>query len=247
MSLVDRDGLENDVDTHLRRLDFALRHLHHSAAELREWGVHLALTLARGGRLLVAGNGGSAADAQHLVGELVGRFLDDSRPPLSAIALTADSVVTTAISNDFGYRAVFARQVHAHARPGDIVILISTSGTSPNMLAAAEAAREVGAHPWALTGPVPNPLAQLCARLIAVPVPDTQIVQEVHQVAVHLLCGFVEELLVDVGQTHTFAHADGHLVPSGVDGSAALPGGAPPAGIGQRRADTAGRPQGGLR
>ncbi|NUT32625.1 MAG: SIS domain-containing protein [Hamadaea sp.] len=201
-------ALMEGVDTHLRRLGFALRHLHYSAEELHWWGVHLALTLSRGGRLLTAGNGGSAADAQHLVGELVGRFRDHDRPPLSALALTADGVVNSAIANDFDYRTVFARQVRAHARSGDVVVLISTSGASPNMLAAAQAATEVGAQPWGLTGPAPNPLARLCTRLVAVPVADTQIVQEVHQVAIHLFCGFVEEMLTDVRRTHALAHLE---------------------------------------
>ncbi|NUT08780.1 MAG: SIS domain-containing protein [Hamadaea sp.] len=191
MSLVD------PVEVHLRQLEYALRRLQRDAGELHDWGVHLALTLARGGRLLTAGNGGSAAHAQHLVAELVGRF-DGERAPLPAVALTADSVITSALGNDYGYDEVFARQVRAHGRPGDVVLLLSTSGTSPNVVAAARAAREVGASAWSMTGPVPNPLAAECDRFFAVPAPSTQIVQEVHQVAVHVLCGFIDEVVRSV-------------------------------------------------
>lgn len=138
---------------HTRALAMALPLL--DTDRLEQWGRHLALRLAAGARLLVAGNGGSAAQAQHLTSELVGRF-DAERVPLSAIALHADSSAVTAIVNDYGAREVFARQVHAHGRPGDVLLLISTSGRSPNVLAAAAAGRELGLTTWALTGPGPT-------------------------------------------------------------------------------------------
>jgi D-sedoheptulose 7-phosphate isomerase len=188
------DSIGTDVDSHLRHLSHALRHLHRNSDDLREWGAELALTLSRGGRLITAGNGGSAAEAQHLVGQLVGRHRADRRP-LAALALTADSVVTTAAADDYGYRSVFARQIRAHARPGDVVLLMSASGPSVNLISAAEAATAARAHPWALTGPAPNPLALLTSRHYAVPVADPQVVQEVHQVVVHLLAGFVDDLI----------------------------------------------------
>ncbi len=131
------------------------------------WGGRLAAVLAAGGRLLAAGNGGSAAEAQHLTAELVGRFRDD-RPPMSAIALHADTSALTAIGNDFGYDDVFARQVRAHGRPGDVLILLSTSGRSANLLHAARAAHEVGMATWGLVGSADSPLAAACDEVVAV-------------------------------------------------------------------------------
>ena len=122
--------------------------------------VQLRAIFDRDGRLLACGNGGSAAEAQHLTGELVGRFREERRP-LSAIALHADSSALTAIGNDYGPEEVYARQVRAHGRPGDVLVAFSTSGTSPDVVAAAKAAEEIGLTVWALTGPAPNPLAAL--------------------------------------------------------------------------------------
>ena len=123
--------------------------------------------LVGGGRLLVAGNGGSAAQAQHLTAELVGRYRDD-RPALSAIALHAETSAVTAISNDYGYDHVFARQVQAHGRPGDVFLGMSTSGRSANVLAAMEAAREGGLAVWAMTGTGPNPMSEAADEALAV-------------------------------------------------------------------------------
>ncbi|MFI5845221.1 SIS domain-containing protein [Catenuloplanes sp. NPDC051500] len=180
------------IDTHLQGLQAALpgfRAL--AAATLPRWGERLAHHLGTGGRLLVAGNGGSAAEAQHLAAELVGRLRDERRP-LSAIALTPDSAAVTAIGNDYGFEQVFARQVHAHGRPGDVLILMSTSGRSPNLVAAAQAAREQGVRSWAMTGAEPNPLAAACDETFGCPSSDSQVVQELHLVAVHLLCSYVD-------------------------------------------------------
>jgi D-sedoheptulose 7-phosphate isomerase len=182
------------IDTHLSRLAGALRPYRMVAGRLESWGGQLAWTLGRGGRLLVVGNGGSAAEAQHLAAELVGKLRED-RTPLSAIALTADSSAVTAIANDYGYEDVFARQVRAHGRAEDILIALSTSGCSPNVLAAVHAAREVGLRTWALTGPAPNPLASACDEAIACPSPDGQVVQELHLVSVHVLCEHVDHAL----------------------------------------------------
>src|SRR5687768_17237126 len=113
------------LDSHLSGLASALVPYRQSARKLSRWGTELATLLSRGGRLLVAGNGGSAAEAQHLTAELVGKLRDDRRP-LSAIALTAETSSLTAIGNDFGYDEVFARQVHAHGRPDDVLLLLST-------------------------------------------------------------------------------------------------------------------------
>ena len=157
----------------------------HSAL-LARWAAVLAERLGQGSRLLVAGNGGSAAEAQHLTAELVGRY-DGERTPFSAIALHADTSSVTAIGNDYGYAEVFARQVRAHARPGDIVMLLSTSGASANLLAAARAARECGALSWALTGPAPNPLGSAVDEVLALEARNCH-VQESQLVAIHALC-----------------------------------------------------------
>jgi rfaE bifunctional protein nucleotidyltransferase chain/domain/rfaE bifunctional protein kinase chain/domain len=158
---------------------------------LRSWGAALAAVFDGGGRLLAAGNGGSAAEAQHLTAELVGRLRDDRRP-FSAIALHAETSALTAIGNDYGYQESFARQVRAHGRPGDVLILLSTSGRSPNVLRAAEAAREIGLTVWALTGSAPNPLAERCDDVLAVAAESVATTQECHLVAVHLLCAAVD-------------------------------------------------------
>ncbi|HET6795024.1 MAG TPA: SIS domain-containing protein [Acidimicrobiales bacterium] len=155
------------------------------------WGAMLARRLAAGNRLLVAGNGGSAAQAQHLTAELVGRYMDDRRP-LSAIALHSETSSLTAITNDYGPDVAFARQVHAHGRPGDVMLLLSTSGRSANVLAAADAARACGMESLALTGPGPNPLSRRCDEALCVEAPATPQVQEAHLVAIHLLCAAID-------------------------------------------------------
>ncbi|MFZ5849792.1 MAG: D-sedoheptulose-7-phosphate isomerase [Actinomycetota bacterium] len=147
-----------------------------------------------GGRLLAAGNGGSAAQAQHLTAELVGRYRRD-RPPFSALALHADTSSVTAIANDYGVAEVFARQVRAHGRPGDVLVLLSTSGASPNLLAAAEAAAESGLRTWAFTGPLPNPLAAGTDDGLWIDAPAPATVQELHLVALHVLCEAFDEAL----------------------------------------------------
>ena len=150
------------------------------------------------GRLLAAGNGGSAAQAQHLTAELVGRYRAD-RPPFSAICLTAETSSLTAIANDYGYDQVFARQVRAHGRPGDVLVLLSTSGSSPNLAAAADAAHEAGVTVWALTGPGPNALTRIADDAIALPGPAAT-VQEAQLTAVHALCRvFDDRVRAEIG------------------------------------------------
>jgi D-sedoheptulose 7-phosphate isomerase len=181
---------------HVGSLARALPQFRVEAGRLRDWGNTLARVLSNGGRLLVAGNGGSAAEAQHLAGELVGKMRED-RHPLSALVLSADTSSLTAIGNDYGFDEVFARQVRAHGRPGDVLVVLSTSGRSPNLLAAADAAARLGMVRWALTGPNPNPLADACDDALAVPTPDQQTVQELHLVSVHLLCIHLDAALPD--------------------------------------------------
>ncbi len=175
------------LEAHLMSSQRGLSALTVELDRLARWGATLRHRLERGGRLLVAGNGGSAALAHHLTGEMVGRF-DREREPFSALALSGDVAAVTAIGNDYGYDEVFARQVLAHGRQGDVLVGLSTSGRSPNLLRAVDAARRAGLVTWAMTGPAPNPLADAADDAVAVPCADTPSVQDVHQVAVHLLC-----------------------------------------------------------
>lgn len=161
---------------------------------LDRWGGHLARVLLGGGRVLAAGNGGSAAHAQHFTSELVGRYREE-RMPFSALALHAEGSTVTALCNDYGADEVFARQVRAHGRSGDVLLAFSTSGRSPNLLAAARTAREQHMRVWAMTGAWPNPLASLSHDTITVNAASTAIVQEAHQVLVHLLCEALEAAL----------------------------------------------------
>jgi D-sedoheptulose 7-phosphate isomerase len=181
--------------THVRALAQALSSCgDRLAAEADTWGRRLAEVLPGGHRLLAAGNGGSAAQAQHLTAELVGRYRDD-RPPLSAIALHAETSSLTAIANDFGADEIFARQVTAHGRPGDVLVLMSTSGRSPNLVRAADAGRRGGLSVWAMTGPGPNPLADAADRVLAVDGCSTATVQELHLVALHVVCAALDVAL----------------------------------------------------
>ncbi|MFS0705219.1 SIS domain-containing protein [Cellulomonas sp. 179-A 9B4 NHS] len=182
------------IETHDAELADGLRSLRRQAGTVERWGATLAQRLADGGRLMAAGNGGSAAEAQHLTSELVGRFLGERRP-LSALCLCSESSSVTAIVNDYGIDEMFARQVEAHGRPGDVLVLLSTSGRSVNLLRAAERAHEVGVDVWSMTGPRPNPLASLSDEVLAVEAPTTAAIQTVHLVAVHAVCAALDEHL----------------------------------------------------
>jgi phosphoheptose isomerase len=181
---------EIDIDRHLDALVAAVGPLRREAPRLTRWSAYLAEVLTRGGRLLVAGNGGSAAEAQHFAAELSGRFGSERRA-LSAIALPGEMAALTAIANDYGYEMAFARQVEAHGRPGDVLVLLSTSGRSQNLLHAARAARAMRMTTWGMTGPAPNPLALVCDDTLAIRA-SSPTVQELHLVAVHLLSGGVD-------------------------------------------------------
>ena len=146
------------------------------------------------GKILLAGNGGSAADAQHIAGEFVSRFMFD-RPGLPAVALTTDTSILTAIGNDYGYEKLFSRQVQAHGRAGDVLIGYSTSGKSPNILRAFEEARQRGLVCIGLTGNLGGPMRDLCHHLLEVPSSVTPKIQEGHLVLGHILCGLVENAL----------------------------------------------------
>jgi D-sedoheptulose 7-phosphate isomerase len=148
--------------------------------------------LNNGGKILLMGNGGSAADAQHIAAELVGRYLVE-RKGLPSIALTTDTSILTAVGNDYGYQAIFSRQVEALARPEDIVVGYSTSGNSENVCAAMNVAREIGCYTVALTGESGGKLFALADDCIRVPSPSTPRVQEVHAFIGHMLCAMVDE------------------------------------------------------
>jgi phosphoheptose isomerase len=184
-----------DLSRHLPLLRRALADLERQAPLVERWGAELAAVLGGGGRLLAAGNGGSAGEAQHLTAELVGRFETPDRKPLSAIALCAETSSLTAIGNDFGFEHAFARQVTAHGREGDVLVLLTTSGRSHNLVQAARAGREAGLRVWAMTGPVPNPVADLADEVLAIDVASTTAVQEAQLVAVHAICAALESRL----------------------------------------------------
>lgn len=198
------------VQAHLDNVLPALDSLRRQSGRLAAWGVDLAHRLLRGQRLLAAGNGGSAAEAQHLTAELVGRF-DGERVPFSAISLHAESSAVTAIANDYGFDDVFARQVRAHGRSGDVLMLLSTSGKSANLLRAAEVAARLNITTWALTGVGPNPLADACDEAVMVDALNAN-AQEGHLIALHAMCRAFD---LEVGRR------------SGADAALSLRGGRP--------------------
>jgi D-sedoheptulose 7-phosphate isomerase len=175
------------------------RLLERSLPELAEIATLLISCFRRGGKLLLCGNGGSAADAQHVAAELVGRFALE-RAPISAIALTTDSSILTAVGNDWEFNEVFARQVRALARPGDVVVGISSSGRSQNVVRALTAARERGAHTLGFVGQHGGPIAELCELSFHAPHDCTPRIQELHLLAWHGICEIVEAALAN-GET----------------------------------------------
>jgi phosphoheptose isomerase len=179
---------------HVARLRDSLPLIEREAERIRGWGMELAQRLSEGARLITAGNGGSAAQAQHLAAELVGRYRME-RSPLSVICLHAESSTLTAICNDYGAEEMFARQVRAHGRRGDLLLALSTSGESANVLAAVAAADDLGIETWALTGATPNALADACDDALSFGVAHTATVQELHLVTIHMLCEIVDRQL----------------------------------------------------
>lgn len=161
------------------------------AAEL----IHCAIK--SGNKILACGNGGSAAEAQHFIGELVGRFLTE-REPLAGVALTVDTSVLTAVGNDYGYSEVFTRQVKGIGKPGDVLLAISTSGQSSNVLKALAAARDGGLVTIALIGAESSLELDVCDLVITIPDPSTPRIQEMHLVVLHLICELVDNALTTV-------------------------------------------------
>ncbi|HXV63733.1 MAG TPA: D-sedoheptulose 7-phosphate isomerase [Vicinamibacteria bacterium] len=162
--------------------------------EVLRAGEMLSSALSRGDKLLVFGNGGSAADAQHFAAELVNRFRDD-RPALPAIALTTDSSILTSVANDTDFRKTFSRQVEALGRSGDVAVAISTSGASPNVLEAVRVARAKGLATLGLAGKDGGELARLTDLCLTVPHPETPRIQEIHSLLIHLFCEMIEDAL----------------------------------------------------
>src|SRR5207237_5548882 len=151
--------------------------------------------LRAGGRILIVGNGGSAGDAQHIAAEIVGRYKQD-RPGWAAIALTTDSSALTSIANDYGFEQVFARQVEGLGQPGDVLLVLSTSGKSPNILAALRTARQRGLVTIGFTGSKGEPLRSLCDHLLMAPSDDTPVVQQIHLAVAHGICDEIEQTLL---------------------------------------------------
>jgi D-sedoheptulose 7-phosphate isomerase len=151
----------------------------------------IATAMRHGGKVMLAGNGGSAADAQHIAGEFLSR-LNYDRAPLAAVALTTDTSVLTAVGNDYGYERIFERQVLGLGRPGDVFVGISTSGRSPNILRALEAARQGGLIAVGFTGEAPGRMEACCDHLVRAPSASTPMIQQIHIIAAHVICGLVE-------------------------------------------------------
>jgi D-sedoheptulose 7-phosphate isomerase len=184
-----RKAIEEHLAGHLQVLQLVVAELPGpivAAAEL------VVKAIAGGGKLLVMGNGGSAADAQHFAAELVGRFRRE-RAALPAVALTTDTSILTAVGNDYGFENIFRRQVEALARPGDVVCGISTSGRSPNVVQAMEAARSMGCRTLALLGGNGGQMIALADVALLVPSDQTPFIQEAHLTIIHILCDLIEQ------------------------------------------------------
>ncbi|MEI8001233.1 MAG: SIS domain-containing protein [Actinomycetes bacterium] len=187
-------------DQHVADLREALDALPALRAPLDAAARAVADSFVQGGKLLAAGNGGSAAEAQHFTAELVGRLYPHrERRALPAVALHADTSALTAVGNDYGYDQVFARQVEAIGRPGDVLVVLSTSGRSPNLVAAVDVANRSGLVTVGLLGPGGSPLHGACTHVLAVPSDSMAAVQECHLVLVHLLAEAVEDHLGEGG------------------------------------------------
>jgi D-sedoheptulose 7-phosphate isomerase len=161
----------------------------------------IARTLRDGGKVMLAGNGGSAADAQHIAAELVGRYVID-RAPLAAIALTTDTSALTAIGNDYSFDQIFERQLRGLGRRGDVFVAISTSGRSKNILTALKAARELGIATVGFTGTKGAQMRPLCDLALIAPSDETALIQQIHITAAHAICGLVERDLHGAPRPH---------------------------------------------
>jgi D-sedoheptulose 7-phosphate isomerase len=181
--------LRNSLQEHLKSVQALLDA---KLGDIQRAGQMLCSALESGHKILLCGNGGSAADAQHIAAELVGRY-EARRRAWPAIALTTDTSALTAVSNDYGYAEVFARQLQALANEGDLLVAISTSGKSPNVIKAVETARRLGCKTIALTGASAEPLNSLCDWAVAVPSDRTSRTQEAHIIIGHLWCEMIDQ------------------------------------------------------
>ena len=189
------------IGAHLKLSLAALERATQDAALLataRKIASIIIAALRSGHKLLIAGNGGSAADAQHIAAEIVGRYKQD-RPAYAAIALTTDTSALTAIANDYGFEQVFARQVEGLGQRGDVLLALSTSGRSPNILAALRTARERGLVTIGFTGSAGETLGALCDHLLISPSDDTAIIQQIHLAVAHGICDEIEQTLMREG------------------------------------------------
>ena len=184
--------MQQFISGYIARHQSVLENLSDCAQDIERLAQYCIAALERSNKILICGNGGSAADAQHMAAELVGRFVSD-RAALPAIALTTDTSALTAIANDYGYNAVFSRQVSALAREGDVLLAISTSGHSASVLAACETARSMGSAVIGLTGRDRGALVELCDAVVIAPSDETAHIQESHIVVIHLLCALIEQ------------------------------------------------------
>jgi D-sedoheptulose 7-phosphate isomerase len=190
------------IAVHLKQSLAALERATQDAALLstaRKIAAVVIAALRAGNKLLIIGNGGSAADAQHIAAEIVGRYKQD-RPAYAAVALTTDTSALTAIANDYGFEKVFARQIEGLGRRGDVLLALSTSGRSPNILAALRTARERGLVTIAFTGSRGEALGTHCDHLLVAPTDDTPVVQQIHLVLAHGICGEIEQTMMREGQ-----------------------------------------------
>lgn len=175
-----------------QHLEVFQRVLAESVENIEECAELIAETFERGGKVLICGNGGSAADAQHIAAEFVGRY-ETERMALPAIALTTDTSALTALANDYDFERIFARQVDALAREGDLLIAISTSGNSPNVISAVMKARQIGCRILGMTGAKGKKLASLCDKCVLVPSERTARIQEIHITIAHIWCEIIDE------------------------------------------------------
>jgi D-sedoheptulose 7-phosphate isomerase len=164
-------------------------------ATARQIAAVIIAALRAGNKLLIIGNGGSAADAQHIAAEIIGRYKKD-RPGYAAIALTTDTSALTAIANDYGFEQVFARQVTGLGARGDVLLALTTSGRSPNILTALRAARENGIVTVGFTGAEGKALGEFCDHLFVSPSDDTPVVQQIHLTAAHAICDEIEQAMM---------------------------------------------------
>ena len=189
---------KDPIEVHLKQSLAALERATQDAALLgaaRKIAAVVIAALRSGNKLLIIGNGGSAADAQHIAAEIVGRYKQD-RPAWAAIALTTDTSALTAIANDYGFEQVFARQVEGLGQRGDVLLALSTSGRSPNILAALRTARQRGLVTIGFTGTRGEALGEFCDHLLVAPSADTPIVQQIHLAVAHGICDEIEQTLM---------------------------------------------------